>query len=215
MDAERPPDQIETRVALAGAAASVGTLSLKPRLEKYCASENVTLRQAAQAALRSLGATDVRCEAPKSEPLPEPREGRGPVTLTFVTEGGRASMTLDGVFAPLAVDRIVELSQKGFYDGLPILRVSPSYVVQLGDSTGDGSGGAGRRPLPSEGAPVEPFPFSIGLALGGKDTGSSQIFVSLAESPQLFGDYPLLGWADPEWANVAEGDKILRVEVHE
>ncbi|HVW89897.1 MAG TPA: HEAT repeat domain-containing protein, partial [Gaiellaceae bacterium] len=56
MDAERPPDQIETRVALASAAAGVSALSLKSRLERYCTSDGVTLRRGAEAALRALGA---------------------------------------------------------------------------------------------------------------------------------------------------------------
>jgi cyclophilin family peptidyl-prolyl cis-trans isomerase len=137
------------------------------------------------------------------------------VTLIFVTDAGRFAMTLYPALAPAGVARITALARKGFYDKLPILRVSPGYVVQLGDSTGDGSGGAGLLPVPSEGAPVEFGAFSVGLALGGRDTGSSQIFVTLAEEPPLFGDYPLLGSADPEWATVAEGDTILRVEVHE
>jgi cyclophilin family peptidyl-prolyl cis-trans isomerase len=137
------------------------------------------------------------------------------MTLTFVTDAGRLGLTLDPGFAPLATARIVELARKGFYDGMPILRVSPGYIVQLGDSTGDGSGGAGGPPLPSEGAPAEFGALSVGLALGGRDTGSSQLFVTLAEEPPFFGDYPLLGSADPDWATVAEGDRILRVELHE
>ena len=137
------------------------------------------------------------------------------MTLTFVTDAGRLGLTLDPGFAPLATARIVELARKGFYDGMPILRVSPGYIVQLGDSAGDGSGGAGGPPLPSEGAPAEFGALSVGLALGGRDTGSSQLFVTLAEEPPLFGDYPLLGSADPDWATVAEGDRILRVELHE
>ena len=217
MDTERPPDQIETRVALASAAAGVGALSLKPRLEKYCAGDNFALRRGAESALRALGASAVSCEAPKTSATPfvMPPLAEKPVTLTFVTDAGRFGMTLSPVRAPAAVARVAELARKGFYDKLPILRASPGYIVQLGDPTGDGSGGAGRQPLPSEGAPVEFGAFSVGLALGGRDTGSSQIFVTQAEEPGLFGDYPLIGSADPEWAATAEGDVILRVEVHD
>jgi cyclophilin family peptidyl-prolyl cis-trans isomerase len=81
--------------------------------------------------------------------------------------------------------------------------------------SGDGSGGSGEPPLPSEGAPVPFGAFAVGLALGGKDSGSSQVFVTEAEEPSLFGDYPLLGSADPEWAQAAEGDVVSRVEVHD
>jgi cyclophilin family peptidyl-prolyl cis-trans isomerase len=214
MDAERPADQIETRVALAAAAASVGALSLRARLERYCASPNVTVRRGAESALRSLGASAVTCDGPSPTVSATDRQtNTRAVTLTFVTDAGRLGMTLDPSLAPLAVTRIVELAKKGFYDGMPILRVSPGYVVQLGDSTGDGSGGAGAEPVPSEGAPVEFGAFAVGLALGGRDSGSSQLFVTLGEQPALFGDYPRLGSADPEWGSVAEGDVIAHVEV--
>jgi cyclophilin family peptidyl-prolyl cis-trans isomerase/HEAT repeat protein len=216
MDAERPADQIEARVALASAAAGVGALSLKARLERYCESDNVTLRRGAESALRSLGAGGTSCDKARATPaVAPPSDGTRSMTLTFVTDAGRLGLTLDPGFAPLATARIVELARKGFYDGMPILRVSPGYIVQLGDSTGDGSGGAGGPPLPSEGAPAEFGALSVGLALGGRDTGSSQLFVTLAEEPPFFGDYPLLGSADPDWATVAEGDRILRVELHE
>lgn len=216
MDAERPADQIEVRVALASAAAGIGALSLKARLERYCSSENVTLRRGAESALRSLGAGGTSCDKPTAPfAIAAPPERLRPTTLTFVTDAARLGMTLDPTFAPLAVSRVVELARKGFYDKLPILRVSPGYIVQLGDSTGDGSGGAGGPPLPSEGAPAEFTALSVGMALGGRDTGSSQLFVTLSEEPPLFGDYPLLGSADPDWATVAEGDTILRVEVRE
>jgi cyclophilin family peptidyl-prolyl cis-trans isomerase/HEAT repeat protein len=218
MDAERPPDQVETRIALASAAAGVGALSLKPRLERYCASDSPALRRAAESALRALGANGTSCDAPKTTPAASiaiPAFPTKPVTLVFATDAGRFAMTLDPSFAPAAVARITELARKGFYDGMPILRVSPGYIVQLGDSTGDGSGGAGLPPVPSEGTPVEFGAFAVGLALGGKDTGSSQLFVTASEEPPLFGDYPLLGSADPEWATVAEGDTILHVEVRD
>ncbi|HEX3595943.1 MAG TPA: peptidylprolyl isomerase, partial [Polyangiaceae bacterium] len=215
--AERPSDQVETRVALASAAAGVGALSLKPRIERYCGSDNVTLRHGAESALRALGASGATCAAsaaPAGAPTAASRSTK-PVTLTFVTDAGRFAMTLDPTFAPVGVARITELVKKRFYEKLPVLRVSPGYIVQVGDVTGDGSGGAGLPPLPSEGAPVEFGAFSVGLALGGRDTGSSQFFVTEAEEPPLFGDYPLLGTADPEWANFAEGDTIERVEIHE
>ncbi len=213
MDAERPPDQIETRVALAAAAGSLGALRLKPRVERYCASDNVTLRRGAEAALRALGG-GASCPTPQGGSAPPVLPAaRGPVTLTFVTDGGRLAVTLDSALAPLSVDRIVDLARSGFYDRSSVHRVSPGFVVQLGDPVGDGSGGSGRPPLPSETSPVEHGAFSVGLALSGRDTGSSQIFIALSEAPHLYGDYPVLGWADSEWSKVAEGDTIRGVEV--
>jgi cyclophilin family peptidyl-prolyl cis-trans isomerase len=218
LDAPRPPDQIETRVALARAAARLGVLSLKPRVERFCTSDNVTVRHAAEEAMRVLGSQDAHCNAPKvtgPRPIPVPTGAAtsGPLTLTFVTDAGRLGLTLDPTLAPLAVSRVAELAASGFYDGLAIQRVSPGYLVQFGDPVGDGYGGSGKPPVPSETSPLE-FPLlSVGLAESGRDTGSSQIFVTLSPEPTLYGDYPILGWADREWATAAEGDVIRSVEV--
>jgi cyclophilin family peptidyl-prolyl cis-trans isomerase len=216
LDADRPPDQIETRVALASAAATLGVLSLKSRVERHCASDNVTLRRSAEIALGRLGGGHASCPSPASNAAAPDAPGvRGPVTLTFVTDGGRLGVTLDPALSPWSVDQVVGLARSGFYDRVAVHRVSPGLLVQFGDPVGDGSGGSGRPPLPSETSPAEFGALSVGLALGGRDTGSSQIFVTLAPEPHLFGDYPLLGWADPEWDGVAEGDVIERVEVRE
>lgn len=217
LEAVRPPDQVETRVALVRAASRLGVLSLKPRVERLCTSDNVTVRHAAEEAMRAMGSQDAHCNAPKlagPQATTTPTAAAvGQLTMTFVTDAGRLGLTLDATLAPLAVSRLTELAQSGFYDGLAIQRVSPGFLVQFGDPVGDGYGGAGKPPLPSETSPLELPALSVGLAESGRDTGSSQIFVTLSPEPALYGDYPLLGWADPEWATAAEGDIIRSVEV--
>ena len=93
-------------------------------------------------------------------------------------------------------------------------RVVQGFVVQLGDRGGDGYSGSGDT-LRCETAPVPFAPFDVGLALAGRDTGSSQIFVTLARYPHLDGEYPWLGKADGDWTAVAEGDVIRAVRVEE
>ena len=66
------------------------------------------------------------------------------------------------------------------------------------------------------GAMVSPKSFepnSVGLALSGPDTGSSQLFVTLGPYPHLDGDYPLLGKASPGWDRLSEGDVIRKARV--
>lgn len=213
LEAERPPDQIEPRARLIGAAAALGALSLKPRVEPFCRSGSSLLRAAAERALGTLGGSPVSCPRPKGLPVDAPLPPQPAHTLTFVTDMGRVGMTLDPTLAPLAVARVVELAKGGFYDELAVHRVVPGSIVQFGDPGGDGYGGAGRDPLPSETSPAEFDRLTVGLALAGPDTGSSQIFVTVASAPHLYGDYPVLGWADPDWALLQEGDVIHRVEV--
>jgi cyclophilin family peptidyl-prolyl cis-trans isomerase len=213
LDAERPPDQIEPRVALMDAAAALGTLSLKPRIERACGAANATLRRRAERALSLMGQTNASCPDKPGPRPPEDPPVPTVVTLTFLTDAGRLGLTLDPTLAPLATSRVVSLARSGFYSGLRIHRAAPGFVVQFGDPVGDGSTGSGKAPLPCETSPVEFSSLSVGVALSGRDTGSSQIFVTLSPQLNLDGDYSALGRADPEWANVAEGDVIRSVEV--
>lgn len=133
-------------------------------------------------------------------------------TLKIETDNGVMQMTLDPTFAPVAVARIAELAASGFYDGTPIHRVVPGFVVQLGDPTGDGYGGA-HVSLRCETAPVPFAAGDVGVALAGRDTGSSQIFVMLGRAPHLDGSYARIGHATGDWVNLAEGDHIVKVTV--
>ena len=122
-------------------------------------------------------------------------------------------MTLDPRLSPVSVTRIVELAREGFYDQMAIHRVVPGFIVQFGDPRGDGYGGAGRKPLRDESSPVGFDEYSVGLALSGPDTGSSQLFVTLGPFPHLNGEFPLLGHAEPGWEKLQEGDIIRKVRV--
>jgi cyclophilin family peptidyl-prolyl cis-trans isomerase len=122
------------------------------------------------------------------------------------------TLRLDGRFAPITVARVVELATAGFYDGTPIHRVVPGFVVQLGDPGGDGYGGA-HSSLRCETAPLPFGPYDIGVALAGRDTGSSQLFVTLSRTPHLDGAYSWIGRAEGPWDSVAEGDVLLKAKV--
>lgn len=54
-------------------------------------------------------------------------------------------LELDGVNAPQAVANFLDLSQKGFFDGISCHRLTTEglYVLQCGDPSGDGTGGPG------------------------------------------------------------------------
>jgi peptidyl-prolyl cis-trans isomerase B (cyclophilin B) len=134
-------------------------------------------------------------------------------TLSFTTDAGEQRMTLDPERAPVAATRIVELARTGFFNGNVVHRVVPGFVVQFGDPGGDGYGGAGRPSLRCETSPSGFGDRSVGVALAGRDTGSSQIFVTLGRFPHLDGDYTLLGSADSGWELLTEGDVIQSVKV--
>ena len=118
-------------------------------------------------------------------------------------------------WAPVTAARIAELVRSGFYDGVVFHRVVPGFVVQFGDPGGDGYGGAGKAPLRCETSPATFDAGSVGVALAGRDTGSSQLFVTVASYPHLDGDYPLIGKAGPGWDRIAHGDRIVKARIIE
>jgi cyclophilin family peptidyl-prolyl cis-trans isomerase len=209
---------IEVRASLADATGAVALLGAKPVLEGDCKSDNPTLRQHAEKALRLLGNRDQRCDAftpAKEAPSELAHLLARTARLDFETDAGALSLELSPELSPVASTRLTELSRSGFYDGVRVHRVVPGFVVQLGDRDGDGYGGVDRPPLRCETSPAPFETGSVGIALSGRDTGSSQFFVTLAREPHLDGEYALVGRAGPGWERVTEGDVVTRVTVHE
>jgi cyclophilin family peptidyl-prolyl cis-trans isomerase len=216
LSAARAPDALATTAALFDAAGSLQLLSAKSLLERECVGASPMLREHAGRALKTLGERDVSClpsAATTADPPELTRLVSGPVTLRFDTELGELRLNLDPGLAPVSTTRIVELAEAGFYDGLTIHRVVPGFIVQFGDPEGDGYGSAGRPALRDEISPRSFEPSSVGLALSGPDSGSSQLFVTLGPYPHLDGEYPLLGKAGPGWERLSEGDVIRKVRV--
>jgi cyclophilin family peptidyl-prolyl cis-trans isomerase len=200
---------------------AVGALAVKealPRLTELCRSPYPTTREHAEKAigLVASGAKPV-CGAPPQggeAPAELASLARGPVTLDFDTEAGAVSVTLDPELAPVTVTRIVELARAGYYRGMVVHRVAHGFVTQLGAPYGDGFGGPpGKPPLRCETSPLPFEPLSVGMALSGRDTGSSQIFVMHARSPHLDGGYALIGTASGPWAAFVDGDIVREVKV--
>jgi cyclophilin family peptidyl-prolyl cis-trans isomerase len=214
---ERPADAIQRRCALIDAAGTLELLNLKPAISAACFDPNPTLRLHAEKALRLLGEGTRQCDHgswPRNTKFERYPSGHRP-RLRLLTDAGTRELVLDPAWAPAAVRRVVDLARAKFYDGTVIHRVVPGFVVQFGDPGGDGYGGAGRQPVPSETAPIPFGRLAVGMAAAGRDTGSNQLFVSLGELPHLDADYAWIGRAEDSWEAVDEGDVIQRVEVIE
>jgi cyclophilin family peptidyl-prolyl cis-trans isomerase/uncharacterized SAM-binding protein YcdF (DUF218 family) len=209
-----PSNNIELSAWLLDAAAALELLGAKPAFERACASPNPTLRAHAERGFAALGEPAHTC--PNVAGVLGWSAGRLPdFQLTFDTDVGPLTITLWGDKSPFATQRFVELARAGFYDGMPVHRVVPGFVVQLGDPDGDGFGGPDLPPLRDQVGP-EPFELgSVGVALAGRDTGLSQLFVTLRPAPHLVGEYSLVGKAEAGWERLAAGDRILKVRVRE
>lgn len=204
-------DDTETVAALASAAGALRLADARPRLVELCKSPWPALRAHAERALVALGDKDAACApTPHARAAAELDAPRSRARVVLATDAGELALELDPTSAPTAVARFAELVAAGFYDGMAVHRVVPGFVVQLGDRAGDGTGGAGREPLRCETSPAPFDALSVGVALAGRDTGSSQLFVALSRVPHLDGRYALLGRATGDWGAVADGDVITK-----
>jgi cyclophilin family peptidyl-prolyl cis-trans isomerase len=94
--------------------------------------------------------------------------------------------------APLTCWNFSSLAAAGFFDRSRWHRVVPDFVLQGGCSRGDGYGGS-ERAIRCE---ITRQPFArgtLGMALSGKDTGTSQFFLTHSEQPHLDGRYTAFG----------------------
>ncbi|MGH9443880.1 MAG: peptidylprolyl isomerase [Thermoanaerobaculia bacterium] len=131
------------------------------------------------------------------------------------TVRGDISIELDGKAAPLTVENFAALAAKKFFDGTTFDRVVPNFVIQGGDPTGTQHGGPGYE-IRDEQQASSYERGSVGMALGGPDTGGSQFFVTLSPQAHLDGRYPLFGRVvgGRETAErIEQGDRVISVTV--
>lgn len=206
--------------ALVEAVGALGQKSLLPRIQTYCASPYPIARERATNAIALLsGGRRPVCEAPERSEEVVPELASGPAagsTIVFETDAGELTITFDPTLAPIATRRFIALAKQGYYDGNVLHRVDPSFVVQFGSPFADGAGGpTDLPPLRCETSPAPFEPLTVGVALSGRDTGSSQLFVMRSRQPHLDGGYALVGRASGPWDAVIEGDTIVRAKVKE
>jgi cyclophilin family peptidyl-prolyl cis-trans isomerase len=199
---------------------AVGALALKeakPRLDELCRSSYPTTREHAQKAIALVSGEKKACEAPP-EGGPAPAEldhlARAPIVLSLDTEAGALTVSLDPALAPVMATRVADLARAGYYEGMVVHRVVPGFVTQFGAPFGDGFGGPEGKPaVRCETSPLPFAPLAVGVALSGRDTGSSQIFVMHGRHPHLDGGYAIVGTAGGPWGSLAEGDVIRHATV--
>ena len=133
--------------------------------------------------------------------------------------------------APKSVAHVVDLVTRGFYDGQRVHRALPGFVVQWGDPRSRDAAQEsewGRGAAAASGQPVGAIEVSkkrthlrgaVGLAHPGNPAqADSQIYVTLADRPELNGRYTVLGRVidgDEVPSRLERGDLILRMYVRE
>lgn len=96
----------------------------------------------------------------------------------MVTDKGTMLIEFYDDDAPIAVQNFIDLSKKGFYNGLKFHRVIPSFMVQGGCPDGTGAGGPGYT-IQCELDGVKQYHDKgvLSMAHRGRNTGGSQFFI--------------------------------------
>jgi len=110
------------------------------------------------------------------------------------TKYGKIYIELFPEDAPKTVENFEKLANSGFYDGLTFHRVEPGFVVQGGDPDGNGTGGPGYT-IDEELNSRKHLKGAVGMATQGTNTntGGSQFYITLEETPFLDGGYTVFG----------------------
>jgi len=137
-------------------------------------------------------------------------------TLTAVihTTKGDIRLRLFPDKAPLTVLNFVNLSSKGFYNGLSFHRVISDFMIQGGCPLGTGTGGPGYR-FKDEFSPDlrHDKPGILSMANAGPNTNGSQFFITHVPTPWLDNHHSVFGAVmsedDQKVVNsIVVGDKI-------
>ena len=107
--------------------------------------------------------------------------------------------------APKTTKNFIDLTEKGYYDGIIFHRVIDGFMIQGGDPTGTGMGGPGYKIDDEFGEGLKHDDEGIfSMANAGPNTGGSQFFITLAPTPHLNGTHAIFG-------RVVEGMDVVRL----
>ena len=116
-----------------------------------------------------------------------------------IQDYGTIALELDGDTAPITVQNFMDLANAGFYDGLTFHRIMDGFMIQGGDPLGNGMGGSdqnikGEFDMNGVRNDISHVKGVISMARAqDPDSGSSQFFITVADSEFLDGQYAAFG----------------------
>ena len=130
-----------------------------------------------------------------------------PQTLTFTIDTGEAQgdvvIRLRSDLAPGHVQRISELANEGFYDGVVFHRVIPGFMAQGGDPTGTGTSGSKKPNLKQEFSDAPHVRGVCSMArTSDPNSANSQFFICFDDARFLDKQYTV-------WGEVTEGMELI------
>jgi peptidylprolyl isomerase len=115
--------------------------------------------------------------------------------LTFtLSSGGDVVIRLRPDLAPGHVERISDLANSGFYDGVVFHRVIPGFMAQGGDPSGTGMRGSDKPNLKAEFSNEPHVRGTCSMArTNDPDSANSQFFICFDDAGFLDGQYTVWG----------------------
>ncbi|KAI8771712.1 peptidyl-prolyl cis-trans isomerase-like 1 isoform X2 [Biomphalaria glabrata] len=126
-----------------------------------------------------------------------PKKSWQPPNVTIETTMGNIVVELYWKHAPNTCRNFAELTRRGYYNGIKFHRIIKDFMIQGGDPTGTGRGGASiygknfddeiNEDLKHTGAGI------LSMANSGPNTNGSQFFITLAPTQWLDGKHTIFG----------------------
>jgi peptidyl-prolyl cis-trans isomerase B (cyclophilin B) len=125
------------------------------------------------------------------------------LVATIKTDRGDIRLELFREQVPNTVQNFVELTGKGYYNGLTFHRVIPDFMIQAGCPEGTGTGGPGYE-FEDEFHPDlrHSGPGILSMANAGPNTNGSQFFITHVATPHLDNKHSVFG-------KVIEGQDVV------
>jgi len=151
-------------------------------------------------------------------------------TATIITNKGNIVLELFDEKTPNTVKNFIDLTQKGFYNGLIWHRVIADFMIQGGCPKGTGTGGPGynidceiRPDLKHEAKVISmahagtcQHDKSTGKKLSGRCSNGSQFFITHKATPWLDGVHTVFGHViegKDVVDQIQKGDKIIEIRL--
>ena len=139
--------------------------------------------------------------------------------MNIITSKGTIELKLFPKEAPVTVASFVNLTKRGYYDGLTFHRVIGDFMIQGGCPYGTGTGGPGYQ---FEDECVSSLKFDraglLAMANAGPRTNGSQFFITHVPTPHLNGKHTIFGEVvkgQNEVNAIRQGDTIQKIEITE
>ena len=139
------------------------------------------------------------------------------IRIIVKTSKGPIESTIFASKVPATAANFLNLSSRGYYNGLKFHRVIKDFMVQGGDPTGTGSGGPGYQFADEIHASLRHTKAGIfSMANSGPGTNGSQFFITHGATAWLDGKHAVFGEVTKGQDvvnSIAQGDTIQSIEI--